>query len=566
MNPDQLRPMLFIALAFILFLMYEQWQADYGPKPPPQEITASEQSSPETVGTTPQVPKSADVPVVPTPSVVSATDTPSAGTSPVAAAEQLITVRTDTVLATIDTRGGTVRTMDLLEYPVVIDQPDNPLRLLDDKLPKFFIAQSGMVGLDGAEAPTHDAVFATEKTQYVLEPGQSSIEVPLVWRSETGVTVVKTLTFKRNSYLVEVRHTVTNDGEKPWAARMYGQLQRTQVAEDNGNSFIYTYMGGVLSSEEKPYEKIDFSDMADADVARDVQGGWAAMIQHYFVAAWIPRVGTEDRPADINHYYTRALPGPKYAIGVMTPTSSVESGQQGEFSLKAYIGPKDQVRMTNAAPGLDRTVDYGWLFLIAQPLFWALTVIHSFLGNWGWSIIALTVVIKLLFFHLSAASYRSMARMRKLQPKLVQLRERYGDDRQKMNQAMMELYRKEKINPLGGCLPILIQIPVFISLYWVLLESVELRQAPFMLWLNDLSTHDPYFVLPVIMGASMFIQHKLNPTPPDPVQAKVMMALPFIFTFFFLWFPSGLVLYWVVNNILSITQQYIITRRIEAEK
>jgi len=298
--------------------------------------------------------------------------------------------------------------------------------------------------------------------------------------------------------------------------------------------------------------------MADADVAREHKGGWVAMIQHYFAGAWIPNPDTS------NYYYSKAEPGSPYLLGTMSPNKMVAAGATGNYSMGAYIGPKIQDLMSEAAPNLDRTVDYGWLWMIAQPLFLGLSLIHSFLGNWGWSIITLTLLIKLAFFHLSATSYKSMARMRKLQPKMVQLRERHGDDRQKMNQAMMELYKTEKINPLSGCLPILVQIPVFIALYWTLLESVELRHAPFMFWLTDLATHDPYFVLPVLMGLSMLIQQRLNPAPPDPIQAKVMMALPFVFTFFFLWFPSGLVLYWVVNNILSIAQQWVITKRIEA--
>jgi len=295
------------------------------------------------------------------------------------------------------------------------------------------------------------------------------------------------------------------------------------------------------------------------NVDRTVSGGWVAMIQHYFVGAWLPG---QDR---LNHYYSKALADGRYVMGVVGPEQAVAPGATARFDMRTFIGPKDQDRMSAAAPNLERTVDYGWLFLIAEPIFWLLQFIHEYVGNWGWSIVILTLLIKLAFFHLSATSYKSMARMRKLTPRMQALRERYGDDRQKLNQAMMEIYKTEKINPLGGCLPILVQIPVFISLYWVLLESVELRQAPFMLWIQDLSVHDPYFVLPLLMGATMFIQQKLNPPPPDPIQAKVMMALPFVFTFFFLFFPAGLVLYWFVNNVLSIAQQWVITRKIVGE-
>ena len=385
------------------------------------------------------------------------------------------------------------------------------------------------------------------------------VDVPLRWRSDDGVEVVRTYRFKRDDYVVDVRVDVANRSEHSWQIAPYGQFQRVEPESPGGIFRTYTYTGGILSGPEKPYEKIDFSDMASQDVDRDVLGGWVAMIQHYFAAAWIP--GSEDT----NHYYTKSLANGRYVIGVVGPVAVVPPGDTGTFTLSLYVGPKIQERMQDVAPHLERTVDYGWLWLIAEPLFWLLSWIHGFVGNWGWAIIILTILIKLAFFQLSATSYKSMARMRKLQPRITALRERYAADKQRMNQAMMELYRQEKINPLGGCLPILVQIPVFIALYWVLLESVELRQAAFIGWLDDLSLHDPYFVLPIAMGVTMLIQQKLNPTPPDPMQAKIMMALPFVFTFFFLFFPSGLVLYWFVNNVLSIIQQWVITKKIVGE-
>ena len=321
---------------------------------------------------------------------------------------------------------------------------------------------------------------------------------------------------------------------------------------------MVTNANAAVSSPDKRYEKIPFDDMAQQDISRDVPGGWAAMIQHYFISAWIP-------PRDAtNHFYTKALPGERYLVGLAGPTREVAPGSVADLGLELYMGPKNQDRLAQIADGLDLTVDYGWLWFIAQPLFWLLKWLHKLVGNWGWAIVLVTVLIKLAFYHLSATSYRSMANMRRMAPRLQSLKERYGDDKQRLNQAMMELYKKEKINPLGGCLPILVQIPVFIALYWVLLESVEMRQAPFILWIEDLSIKDPYFVLPLIMGVSMYIQQKLNPAPPDPMQAKIMMSLPFVFTIFFAFFPSGLVLYWVVNNILSISQQWYITRKIEA--
>ncbi len=362
----------------------------------------------------------------------------------------------------------------------------------------------------------------------------------------------------RDSFAFDVTHALENDSGAPWSGSQYRQLQRIPPASDGDSKFVHTYTGGVISSPEKKYEKVTFDDMAELPLDRQIQGGWSAMIQHYFVAAQIP-------PAqDLNRYYTRLVGSNQYVLGMTGPLTAVADGARTEFSSQMFVGPKIQSRLEVLAPGLELTVDYGWLTIIAQPLFWLLNAIHSLIGNWGWSIVLLTVLIKAVFFKLSETSYRSMANMRKLQPRMKSIREKFAHDKQKMNQAMMELYKKEKINPMGGCLPIVVQIPVFIALYWMLLESVELRQAPFMLWIQDLSAKDPYFVLPVVMGISMFIQQRLNPAPPDPIQAKVMMALPLVFTIFFLWFPSGLVVYWVVNNVLSIAQQYVITKRVEA--
>ena len=469
-----------------------------------------------------------------------------------------VRVTTDVLDVEIDTLGGTIAQVDLLSYPVSNDTPDEPFRLLDDTDPRtYFIAQSGLTG--PRSAPNHHSQFESEAQAYELVDGVDFIDVPLRWQSQDGVEVTRTYRFARDNYVVQVRADVANRSDEAWQGALYGQLQRGEPESSGGIFRTYTYTGGILSGPEKPYEKVDFSDMASQDVNREVTGGWVAMIQHYFAAAWIP--GAEDT----NHFYSKGLEHDRFAIGVVTPATMVPPGGTGEFSLAFYVGPKIQERMQDVAPHLERTVDYGWLWLIAEPLFWLLSWIHGFVGNWGWAIIILTILIKLAFFQLSATSYKSMARMRKLQPRITALRERYAADKQRMNQAMMELYRQEKINPLGGCLPILVQIPVFIALYWVLLESVELRQASFIGWLDDLSLHDPYFVLPILMGVTMLIQQKLNPTPPDPMQAKIMMALPFVFTFFFLFFPSGLVLYWFVNNVLSIIQQWVITKKIVGE-
>ena len=553
MATEQIRTALIIALCVVSFLLWDAWQRDYGPKPSP---SPSPEQSTSDAGAHDSTSPSGDVPQAPQTAQTSTTTIASskddAGKSDHG---RKIRVVTDVLAVEIDTRGGTIAQVDLRSYPVSNDKPEEPFRLLDDSNPTgYFIAQSGLTG--ARSAPNHHARFEVDQDTYELADGMEFIDVPLRWRSDDGVVVTRTYRFARNRYVFDVRVDVANRGAEAWRGALYGQLQRGEPESSGGLFRTYTYTGGILSGPEKPYEKVDFSDMASQDVDRDVAGGWVAMIQHYFAAAWIPDA------EQTNHYYSKSLANGRFAIGVVSPIRTVPPGGAGDFSFSFYVGPKIQERMQDVAPHLERTVDYGWLWLIAEPLFWLLRWIHGFVGNWGWAIIMLTMLIKLAFFQLSATSYKSMARMRKLQPRITALRERYGADKQRMNQAMMELYRQEKINPLGGCLPILVQIPVFIALYWVLLESVELRQASFIGWLDDLSLHDPYFVLPVLMGVTMLIQQRLNPTPPDPMQAKIMMALPFVFTFFFLFFPSGLVLYWFVNNVLSIIQQWVITKKI----
>lgn len=550
---EQIRTILLIALCVVSYLLWDAWQRDYGPKPPPPAST--ERPTPD-AGPGDSASPSVDVPQAPQAVPTETTAAPSVRED---AGElghgRKIRVTTDVLAVEIDTLGGTIARVNLRSYPVSNDKPNEPFRLLDDSDPsRYFIAQSGLTG--PRSAPNHHAQYESDTDAYELTYGSEFIDVPLRWRSEDGVEVTRTYRFARDNYVVEARVEVANGSGEDWQGALYGQLLRGEPESSGGLFRTYTYTGGILSGPEKPYEKVDFSDMASQDIDRDVIGGWVAMIQHYFAAAWIP--GSEQT----NHYYSKGLANGRFAIGVVSPVGTVSPGGTGEFSFSLYVGPKIQERMQDVAPHLERTVDYGWLWLIAEPLFWLLSWIHGFVANWGWAIIILTILIKLAFFQLSATSYKSMARMRKLQPRITALRERYAADKQRMNQAMMELYRQEKINPLGGCLPIVVQIPVFIALYWVLLESVELRQASFIGWLDDLSLHDPYFVLPVLMGITMLIQQKLNPTPPDPMQAKIMMALPFVFTFFFLFFPSGLVLYWFVNNLLSIIQQWVITKKI----
>ena len=551
---DNIRLILFIALAFILFSLYEAWQQDYGPAAVPGEPTAASPASPAAVDSASAVPDVRQPDGVP---VAPATGPAIGAGATVAAATSKVKVKTDVLEVEIDTLGGTISSARLRAFPVEIDKPDQPLTLYTSEPAGFFIAQSGLIGSAEGTAPAHDAVYVAERTEYVLADGEDNLTVTLSWQADSGVEVRKHFHFSRDSYSVRVEHEVLNHGESAWAGRSYGQLQRVKPAESGNSAFMYTYTGGAIYSPDDKYKKVDFDKMREETLSRDVAGGWVAMLQHYFVSAWIP-------PADrTEHFYTKVLPGERFVIGSYSPAITVEPGASHVFSSELFAGPKLQTHLEAVAPGLVLTRDYGWLAVIAQPMFWVLDRIHKLVNNWGWAIILFTILLKLALYPLSAASYKSMAGMRKLGPRIQALKDRYGDDKQRMQQAMMEMYRKEKINPLGGCLPMLIQIPFFIALYWVLLESVELRQAPWILWIVDLSVKDPYYVLPILMGVTMFVQQKLNPAPPDPMQAKIMMSLPFVFTVFFAFFPAGLVLYWFVNNLFSIAQQWYITRSLE---
>ena len=547
------RILLFFALAAVVVLLYEAWQTDYGSQPiavssPASEITDGQLALPNT---------SADVPKSPTSFVEPVTETPVENKAPVQALADAGNIRviTDTFDIDIALAGGDIRRADLRDYPVSIDEPNNPFKLMSTDPANLFIAQSGL--LSKSKAPDHHAIYSADANQFSMADGSDTLEVVLHWQSGDGIQVDKTFTFTRGSHLINVEHRVYNNSGAEWSGRVYRQFQRTEPDDAGGFRLIYTYTGGVVSNENEKYEKIDFSDMRSKDLKIDSANGWAAMIQHYFLAAWVPDA------EQINHYFSKALDDGRFTLGLIAPTMNVAAGAQGVMTDRLYIGPKEQHVLEAIAPGLELTVDYGIFAIFSQPLFWLLEKIHNLVGNWGWTIIIITIVIKLVFFPLSAASYRSMANMRKLQPRIEKIRERAGNDKQKMSQDMMALYKTEKINPLGGCLPMLIQIPIFIALYWVLIESVELRQAPFILWIKDLAIKDPYYVLPVLMGITMWFQQRLNPKPPDPIQAKILGALPYVFTLFFAFFPSGLVLYWVSNSVLSIAQQWHITRKIE---
>lgn len=551
---DNQRLVLFIALSLVILMIFTTWQAENQPPP----VAVVESSGPDvTAETVAMAPVDAPAAIPPMQESMAEAQMPVAPASIAASQGQRISVSTDVLTLEISTAGGEISRVALPYYPVEQDKPDEAFQLLDDRMPKYFVAQSGLLASQG-KAPNHHAIFQAEQTDYVLIEGQDELKVVLRWNSDDGIRVVKTFTFVRDSYLVDVNVEVQNTSQQTWKGRSYEQFQRTEMARES--FFIYTYTGGVVSSTWDPYEKVEFGDMGEWKPEQSYNsGGWIAMLQHYFLGAWIPAKDAA------NHFYSKALVDGRYLLGMSGEERSVAPGSSVNFSTQFYAGPKDQRRLEAIEDNLRLTVDYGILDILAKPVFWVMEKIYGVVGNWGLAIIFVTLIIKLIFYPLSAASYKSMANMRRLSPKLKALKERYGDDRQKMSQAMMKIYKEEKINPLGGCLPILVQIPVFIALYWVLLESVEMRQAPFFLWLDDLSAKDPYYVLPLLMGISMFIQQKLNPPPMDPVQQKVMQALPIIFTAFFAFFPSGLVLYWVVNNCLSIAQQWHITRKVEAQ-
>ncbi len=563
---DNQRILLWAALGFLLLQVWTSWQIDYGPRPTPAPIAPSQTGegtvSPGVIDQSESAVALSgdDVPAPVSNGAVVTTQLPTESETTVTAAPGIV-VTTDTLRVDISSKGGDINSVSLLQYPTSLETPDDPFVLMSNASTQYFVAQSGLQSTTG-DAPSHHSEFVVEQTEYTLADGVNELRVPLVWTSESGLKVTKTYVFQRDRYLIGLEYDIENATDAPININQYRQLRRKPVTDDETQSFIYTFIGGVISTPDDVYEKIKFEDFSDPSNARISVGGWAAIIEHYFLGAWIP---SQDETSTI---YTKSLTSPaqRYIIGLQSEPVQIVAGGTGKLTTGLFVGPKKQDRMREVAPHLDLTVDYGFLSVIAKPIFWLLQKIHSIVGNWGWAIVGVTMCIKLLFYKLSEASYRSMARMRKLQPQLASLKERYGDDRAKMGQATMDLYKKEKVNPLGGCLPILVQIPVFISLYWVLLESVELRQAPWILWIKDLSLMDKYYVLPVIMGITMFIQQRLNPAPVDPIQAKVFMFMPLIFTVFFAFFPAGLVLYWVVNNTLSIAQQYYITRHVLAEK
>jgi YidC/Oxa1 family membrane protein insertase len=546
----------FAALAIVSYLMVIQWNKDYGMVEQAPVISPSVTMSDSPVPAAPAEQTRVDDQDVPT-----VVDSQSAPATPgVQADTQLIQVETDVLRLAIDPRGGDIVQLSLPQYPLSQNLLDTPFQLFNNNPQYLYIAQSGLTGISGPDArPSGRPVYATTQKTYRLADDQDQLVVELTF-AEGNVNHTKRFTFERGQYALQITQHIDNQSEEVWSGNLFAQLKRDASGDPSSTTATgtATYLGAAIWTAEEPYKKISMSDMDKQAFKTSETGGWVAWLQHYFVSAWVPQAD------QTNQVLARKDSQGNYIVGFTGQTLSIPPGASGEVSAKLYAGPKIQSDLAQLSPGLELTVDYGFLWFLAQPIFWLLENIHNLVGNWGWSIVFLTIIIKLIFFPLSAASYKSMARMRAVAPKLQALKEQFGEDRQKMSQAMMELYKKEKINPLGGCLPILVQMPVFLALYWVLLESVEMRQAPWILWITDLSIKDPFFLMPIIMGATMFIQMQLNPTPPDPMQAKVMKMMPIIFTFFFLWFPAGLVLYWVVNNILSIGQQWYITRKIEA--
>ena len=558
---DKQRVIILFMIAVIGYLLILAWNDDYGKTPEPAVV--QQQQVPTTNGLDTPVTtanENSDLPsATPVAEGSNVLDNSSKPTAQVQANEQLIHVETDVFKISINPRGGDVTYAALKDYPRVIDQPDDPFVLLQNGGARVYIAQSGLIGTNGPDADAAGRpLYAVTQSNFKLDDGEDTLMVDL-HLNQNGVEITKRYTFNRGDYLIKIDYLINNQSSENWQGNFFAQLKRdnSQDPSKTTSMGMASYLGAATQTVDDNYVKVNFDDI-DTDPFKEKNvGGWVAILQHYFVSVWIPNKSEQ------HLYEVRKNARGENIAGLVSPATVVAPGQQATVGAQLYTGPKIQDRLEAIAPSLELTVDYGFLFFIGQPLFWLLTFFYGFIGNWGWSIILVTLVIKLAFFHLSATSYKSMANMRRVGPEMQRIKDQHSGDRQKMSQAMMELYKKEKINPLGGCLPILVQMPVFIALYWVLMESVELRQAPFMFWIEDLAAKDPYFILPILMGVTMFGQQLLNPTPPDPTQAKIMKMMPIMFTFFFLWFPSGLVLYWVANNILSIAQQWVITRKIE---
>jgi YidC/Oxa1 family membrane protein insertase len=537
------RSFLLIGLAMVSFLLWQQWQIDYAPQTIEQNSSTTVQANNTTAQSS-----GSDAPQVSSPSQMGMTATNAVN-------DKIITVTTDALDLSIDTRGGDVISADLPDFPVSQGSTE-PYSLLRPNGEHIFVAQSGLVGRDGTDSKVRP-VYSVEQDSYTLDG--DVLRVPLIYTTADGMTVTKTFTFSKGSHQIDVNYTIVNNSTSSKQLQQFGQLKQSMVKQD-GSMFMPTYRGGAYSTEEDRYQKYDFDDIADKETKLNevTKAGWAAMIEHYFVSAWVP-------PQDqTNTIYSAVRQNTNAVIGFTGQVTTIEPGETAEINSILYLGPKDQDTLALIAHGLDLTVDYGFLWMISQPLFVLLQWIHSIVGNWGFAIIIITIIVKGSMYLLTKKQYESMAKMRALKPKMDALKERFGDDRQKMQQAMMELYKKDKVNPMGGCLPLLFQMPIFLALYWVLLESVELRQADFILWITDLSVKDPYFVLPILTGISMYLLQKLQPmTMTDPMQQKIMQFMPVAMSLFFFIFPAGLVLYWLISNVITLVQAKIIYASME---
>jgi YidC/Oxa1 family membrane protein insertase len=546
---DSQRLILFFVFSFSVFMLLDAWQRDQTPARPPAAVAANEEKEKAP-------PPSAQLPVP--------GDKLAAGQGAVPKQDRklpesgvAIRVETDVLIAELSSHGGDVRRVEFKHHRDTVERGKHFV-LLESGPARTYVAQAGLIG-EGL--PNHRTLYAAPGESFRLAEGQDEIEVRLTAQAADGVKVAKIFRFRRGSYLIDVSFELANGGAAALQPYAYFQLVRDDKPLPGDSAMLPTFTGVALYTDKDKFQKIAFSDIekGKAQYTKNSEDGWVAILQHYFFSAWLPRSGMP------REFYARRLEDGLYSAGVIVPVGTIAAGASTTVTVPLYAGPEEQEKLAKIAPGLELTIDYGWLTVIAVPLFWVLAWIHQWVGNWGVAIIVLTVIIKLLFYPLSAASYRSMARMRVLAPKLQKLKDQFGQDRQRLQQAMMEMYKTEKINPLGGCMPIVVQIPVFIALYWVLLASVELRHAPFMLWIDDLAAPDPWFILPILMAVTMWVQTLLNPEPPDPVQARVMKIMPIVFSVFFFFFPAGLVLYWLINNVLSIAQQWQITRVLERE-
>jgi YidC/Oxa1 family membrane protein insertase len=543
---DSQRLILFFVFSFSVFMLLDAWQREQQPARP----AASEAGKAEKA-----VPPSAQPPVPGEKLTATQGVVPQQGGRGAPETGVTIRVETDLLIAHLSSHGGDVRRLQFKNHRDTLERSKDFV-LFETGAERTYVAQAGLIG---SGLPNHRTIYTATGDNFQLAAGQEQVEVRLAAPAADGVQVTKVYRFRRGSYLIDVSFEIANAGAAAIQPYAYFQLVRDDKPPAGDSAMVPTFTGVALYTDKDKFQKLAFSDIekGKAQHTKNSEDGWIAMLQHYFFSAWLPRSGMP------REFYTRRLEDGLYSAGVIVPVGAVATGASATLTVPLYAGPEEQEKLATIAPGLDLTIDYGWLTVIAVPLFWVLAWLNQWVGNWGVAIILLTVIIKLLFYPLSAASYRSMAKMRVLAPKLQKLKDQYGEDRQRLQQAMMELYKTEKINPLGGCMPIVVQIPVFIALYWVLLASVELRHAPFILWIDDLAAQDPWFILPILMAGTMFVQTALNPEPPDPVQARVMKIMPIVFSVFFFFFPAGLVLYWLVNNVLSIAQQWSITRVLE---